>query len=284
MKNALLFLFFSFTIFGFTKTAFCQSDSIGENFNSPKGKFYLYWGYNRTWYRNSTFHVKGPEYDLTFYNLKATDRPTPFSVDYINPVTMWVPQYNYRLGYFITDRISASFGVDHMKYVVTKYQTTTMSGVITEAASVKYAGSYLNDTVELTPDLLLLEHTNGFNLMSAEFEYLLPITRMFNDKVALKWNFGLGGIWMITKTDVKVLNYGLDNDFHLSGYTIALKTGPRIDFWDRFFVAAEIKNGFASLPNILIHNDQSDIGDQNITYYEFYVVGGYYFSLFGKRE
>ena len=279
MKNAFLSLLVLILIFSSSSKSFAQSDSINNNLYSQKGKFYFYWGYNRAWYRNSTFHVKGPEYDLTFYNLKATDRPTPFSVDYINPTKMWVPQYNFRIGYFISDRISASFGADHMKYVVTKYQTTTMSGVVTEAASIKYAGSYLNDTVQLTPDLLLLEHTNGFNLMSAEIEYLLPIKRVFNDKVALKWNFGFGGIWLITKTDVKVLNYGLDNDFHLSGYTIELKTGPRIELWDHFFVAAEFKNGFASLPNILIHNDQPDIGDQNITYYEFYVVGGYYFRL-----
>lgn len=173
MKNTFLYILILFLFLGSSSTSFGQSDSISKNLHSQKGKFYFYWGYNRTWFRNSTFHVKGPEYDLTFYNLKATDRPTPLSVDYINPATMWVPQYNYRLGYFITDRISASFGVDHMKYVVTKYQTVTMSGVVTEAASVKYAGSYLNDTVELTPDLLLLEHTNGFNLMSAEVEYLL---------------------------------------------------------------------------------------------------------------
>lgn len=249
-----------------------------------KGSFSFYWGYNRSWYSKTNLHFTGPDYDFTVYNLSGTDRPSKFGLVYFKPSTISIPQYVFRLSYYLTDRIAVSGGMDHMKYVVTKDQPTIISGVITPQASATYAGSYLNQPITLKNDLLSFEHTNGFNLLSLDFEYLQPLFAIKPAKLNFYWNTGIGGIWMVTKTDVRVLEDGLDNDFHIAGYTLAGKTGPRIEFMHRVYIATELKGGYATMPSVLIANDAPELGDHNLGYLEFYVAVGVNFRVFKKMK
>ena len=244
-----------------------------------KGSLFLYWGYNRSWYSTSNLHFNGPDYDFTLYDLKATDRPSPFGTVYFNPATFTIPQYNIRLGYFITDRLAVSAGMDHMKYVVTQGQPTTLSGVITSAASDRYAGAYLNESINLDSELLEFEHSDGFNFVSLDFEWLQPLFSAWKDQLSFYWNAGFGGFWVVTKTNVRVFQDGLDNDFHVAGYAMAGKTGPRIEFRDRFFLTSELKGGYASLPSVLIKNSDPRIGDHSLTFLQYFVAGGVNFRL-----
>lgn len=239
-----------------------------------KGSLFFYWGYNRSKFSTSNIHFNGPDYDFTVYNLKSTDRPSPFGKVYFNPTSFTIPQYNYRLGYFINDRLAISGGIDHMKYVVVPDQMTTISGVITAHASDAYAGTYLNEPIQLSRDLLEFEHSDGLNLVSLDFEYLQPLFSVWENRFSFYWNAGFGGFWMVTKTKVKVLQDGLDNDFHVAGYSMAAKTGPRIEFLDRFFLLSEVKGGYASLPSVLIKNSAPQIGDHNFTFLEWYMAAG----------
>lgn len=253
--------------------------------NEKKGLFYFYWGYNRSYFSKTNLHFNGPNYDFTLYDIRAKDKPSKLDWDYINPTKFTIPQYNYRFGYFITDGISISGGLDHMKYVVTQNQLTKISGVITEVASTEYAGSYLNQPIELKEDLLKFEHTDGFNLMSIDLEYLLNFKNKnySRNKLSFNMNFGLGGIWIVTKTNVKVFGDGLDNDFHIAGFTLVGKLGPRIEYKNKFFILGEIKGGYASLPSVLIKNAEPEIGDHNLTFIEYYFAIGSYFRLFKKK-
>ncbi len=273
MKTALIALLFV-----------CSLNSIAQDTTfHRKGSLSFQWGYNRSWYSKTNLHFSGPDYDFTVYNLSGTDRPSKFGWVYVKPSTISIPQYVFRLSYFITDRLSISGGMDHMKYVVTKDQMTTISGVITPQASSTYAGSYLNQSIMLKNDLLAFEHTNGFNLLSLDFEYLLPLFEIKPAKLSFHWNTGIGGIWMVTKTDVKVLEDGLDNDFHIAGYTLAGKTGPRIEYNHRFYLATELKGGYATLPSVLVANDAPELGDHNLGYLEYYIVAGVNFRI-GKTK
>jgi hypothetical protein len=244
-----------------------------------KGSMFFYWGYNRSFYSTTNLHFTGPNYDFTLYNLKGTDRPSEFGLEYFKITTFTVPQYNYRLGYFVTNRLAVSFGMDHMKYVVNKSQATTISGVISDGASTKYAGSYLNEPIQLSEDLLTFEHTNGFNFTSLDVEYLQPLFNAWKNRLSFHWNVGIGGVWIVTKTDVRVMGDGLDNDFHVAGYAMAAKTGPRIELFRHFFLSGEVKAGYASIPSVLIKNSQPEIGDHNLQFLEYYVVAGVNFRL-----
>lgn len=254
-------------------------ESKSPNYKAKKGTLFFYWGYNRSFFTKTNLHFNGPNYDFTLYDLKGTDRPEKFDWTYFNPSTFTIPQYNFRLGYFITDKLVVSGGMDHMKYVVEQNQLTTISGIITEQASSRYEGAYLNEPIYLETDLLTFEHTNGFNLASLDFEYLQPLFKKGDAKLALYWNVGFGGIWIVTKTDVKVMGDGLDNDFHVSGFTLAGKTGPRLEYKGRFFALGELKVGYASLPSVLIKNDAPEIGDHNMTFLEYYFAVGMNFRL-----
>jgi hypothetical protein len=241
--------------------------------SSNKGSIYLYWGYNRAWFTHSDIHFAGPEYDMTFYDLKAKDRPSKFSFDaYFKNLS--VPQYNFRLGYFVTNNLHLSFGIDHMKYVVNNDQLAKYSGAISPSFSPTYGGTHFLDTISLTEHVLRFEHTNGLNLISFDVEYLQPVANLYRHKLWLKWNFGVGGVWVITKTDLKVFDDGIDNRFHLSGYSVTAKTGPRLEFWHWAFIASEVKAGYMTLPDVLINNDQPKRANHNFGFLEFYIVAG----------
>jgi len=270
-------LFFLLLFFPNFISLTCIGDEVPKE--NKKGSLYFYWGYNRSFYSKTNLHFNGPNYDFSLYDLKGTDRPSPFGSVYFNPATFSVPQYNFRLGYLLTNRIAISGGMDHMKYVVTQDQPTEISGVITKNASEKYAGSYLNQPINLSEDLLKFEHTNGFNYVSLDFEYQQPIVRILNDNISILLNTGIGGVWVVTKTDVRVMGDGLDNDFHVAGYALSFKAGPRIEFKEHLFLAGELKGGYATLPSVLIKNDAPEVGNHNLGFLEYYIVLGTNFRI-----
>lgn len=257
-----------------------QNGSKKENsLSARKGSFFFYWGYNRSIYSKTNIHFTGPNYDFTVYDVTGADRPSKFGRDYYDPTRISIPQYNFRLGYHLTDRLVLSGGMDHMKYVVDQNQEVRISGVISEQASEKYAGAYLNDKILLDKDFLIFDHTNGFNLLSLDFEYLQPLGSFWKNKLAFHWNTGIGGIWIVTKTNVRVMGDGLDNDFHIAGYSLVGKTGPRIEYKKRWFALVELKGGYASLPSVLIKNAEPEIGDHNLTFLEYYFAVGCNFRI-----
>lgn len=93
-----------------------------------KGKFFLTWGYNRSWYEKSDIHFTGQGHDFIAYDVKATDRPSKLSLSYITPTEWSIPQFNFHIGYFFTNKYSVSIGWDHMKYVAINYQIFKVYG------------------------------------------------------------------------------------------------------------------------------------------------------------
>lgn len=264
--------------------ATASPDSLDTERPKRKGSFTFYWGYNRSYFSKSDIHFTGPDYDFTVYDVVSHDRPSKFSFKtYLHPTHIWIPQYNFRFGYFLTDRWHISFGTDHMKYVMDHDQRVKISGVISEEASPKYAGAYLNDEVQLTRDFLTFEHTDGLNLTTVEADYLLPLASLWKNRIGIKLNMGAGGIWMVTRTDVRVFGDGFNNDFHIAGFSMSAKAGPRIDLFKHFFIAAELKAGYVTLPWVLIRNSDPMLADHNFTFIQYYVAAGGYFRLWKQK-
>jgi len=141
MKHTIVVIFLlSIGNMGFSQNA--------RNSNRRKGEFYFYWGWNRSLYGKSDINFKGTDYDFTFSDVKAKDRQTPFSFKkYLNPTHMTIPQYNFRIGYYIKDHYSISLGADHMKYVVTPNQRVSIHGNITQSGTI-YDGNYNNNPIK----------------------------------------------------------------------------------------------------------------------------------------
>ncbi|MBX7108023.1 MAG: hypothetical protein K1X61_05180 [Chitinophagales bacterium] len=245
-----------------------------------KGKFYFYWGYNGSAFTNSNIHFGGPDYDFTVQDVVAHDRPSPFSLSlYFNPATVSIPQYNYRIGYFLTDRWSISIGLDHMKYVMDQNQTALVTGTIDDEAGGIYAGIYDHTPVVLTEDFLKFEHTDGLNLLSADAEYTASLFTFLHDKISLSVSSGIGFAATIPRTDVRVFGDGINNKFHLAGYGISAKSGARLEFFKNFFLLLQLRSGYINLPDILLNDNVPQRANQHFFFLEYALTAGITFPF-----
>lgn len=243
-------------------------DSTSTKF-SNKGLFYAHWGYNKSFFSRSDIQFISANYNVIFKNISASDRPSPFNAGvYIGDFT--VPQYVFRFGYFPFARFHFSIGMDHLKYVVDQEQKTTITGDVNSAFFPKFGGHHQDDTFIVHGDDLSFEHTNGLNILSLDIDYLQPIYSFHRRNIWITWNSGIGSSLVITKTDVRIFNEGIDNRFHLSGYAFFLKTGPRIEFWKWVAIGLDWKAGYVNLPSVLIENDADKRAKHHFYYVEYY--------------
>lgn len=150
-SGAILFILVSYS-FSFSLT-------LPNLTNAHKGDFYFYWGWNRGWYSNSDISFKGDNYDFELKSVVAKDRQSTVNLNtYLNPIKATIPQYNFRIGYFIHEKYNISFGVDHMKYVVQQHQIAKISGEIAGTNGV-YDHSYTNEDIKIETDFLKFEQT-----------------------------------------------------------------------------------------------------------------------------
>lgn len=251
---------------------------------SRKGEWFVHWGYNFSWYDTSDLNFKGPGYDFTLKDVVAHDRPSKLSLDYINPLEITIPQFNFRFGYFFKDNYSVSIGWDHMKYVMDIPQTVNVTGYINPTISNPaistgaFAGTYNNAPVTITEDMLTFEHTDGFNYVSAEVERYDDIWVSRSQKNMLTLESGLGIGFMIPRTDVRLFGVGENNYWNFAGYGISAKAGLKFHFTKKFYLQNSTKVGFTDLSRIhTTGRNDIDKASQTIRYVENLTVLGYQF-------
>ena len=95
-----------------------------------KGEFYISWGYNKEWYTNSNVQINQPSLgnNFTFQNTKLEDHPG--WDDALLTKAISIPQYNYRIGYFIDKEkdIAIEINFDHTKALFLDNQKVHMVG------------------------------------------------------------------------------------------------------------------------------------------------------------
>lgn len=243
-----------------------QPEQSGQQQNN-KGRVYMYWGWNRAWYTDSDIRFTGDNYDFTLSDVKAFDRQTPFALDpYFNIGRITIPQTNFRIGYFINDKLDLSFGYDHMKYVMPNYRTVKINGYINTGN--KYDGHYLNDEVFLLGDFLTFEHTDGLNYFDIELtrnDNLLELFKITHNtnKIRLNSLLGFGGGFLLPRSNVMLLNKTRYDEFHLAGYGFSAKTGLDLILYKYFFLRGELKTGFIDMPSIRSTPDPKDNASQH---------------------
>jgi len=258
-----------------------QSEIIGAN----KGKLYILWGWNRGFYSNSDIHFTGNDYDFVLEQVESVDRQTPFSWEvYFNPLSVTIPQTNFRVGYYITDNFNISLGVDHMKYFVAHNQTVKISGFIDQPGS-EFNGVYDNDDIVLSPDFLQFEHSDGLNYINAELSYVKDVlswTGNPKEKLQIYLTGGVGFGLLLPKTNSVLMGKPRHDDFNVAGYGMALKAGVNVTFFKYFFVQTELKGGFINMPNIRTSPDKSDSASQHFYYLQPDILFGAIFKIAHK--
>ena len=262
-----------------TQIVSAQNGPLIEKTNQ-KGKFYVYWGWNRGWYTTSDISFGGPDYDFNLNKVVAKDRQTPFSLNaYLNPTLITIPQYNFRIGYFISKNYDISFGVDHMKYVVQSDQTVKISGYIS-STETEYDGEYENDDIVIEEGFLNFEHTDGLNYLNVEFRRFDNIFDFNKVRINLTEGLGLGAL--MPKTNSTLLNNERYDDFHLAGYGISAVVAINISFYEIFFIQSELKGGYINMPDIRTTMDKADKASQSFLFSQLNIVFGVSFNL-GKK-
>jgi len=255
-----------------------ESDDTHETDGSnrrSKGRWYGYWGWNRSAYADSDIRFHGDDHDFTLYDVQARDRQTPVTLEnivdrYLNPAQLTIPQYNWRIGYFIADDWSVSLGFDHMKYVMVQDQTVDMTGTI-ERDGFTDTDAARRDK-QLTDDFLTYEHTDGFNLISVETERYFAL----DDRERFALLAGVGGGLMLPKSNVQLMSGQRSDRWHAAGYGFTAKIGLEAIVWRGLFMRLVTKIGRAEMTDVLTSN-QGDRAEQTIDFIEYVMAGGYYF-------
>ena len=216
-----------------------------------KGKLlsgmYLQWGYNTEWYTKSNIHIRsnvdGVQHAFIMYKAKAHDRSDINGV-IKNPIEFTVPQYNYRVGFYLNKKHTKAIEInfDHTKYIVYNDQVVHAKGTI--------GNNYFDKDTSFTFNQVHFEHTNGANFYHINYVRQYELKR--NKKRAVFtgiWKAGAG--ILIPKTDITLSNKRVDNRFHVAGYCFGAEGGARWFFIKHLFLEGTAKAGFANYVNAL---------------------------------
>jgi len=248
---------------------------------TSKGKFYGYWGWNRSVFSKSDIHFKGKDYDFTLLDIKAKDRQSDFSVEeYFGIQHFTIPQYNMRIGYNLSEKWDISLGADHMKYVMIDNQKAVINGTIA-IDSGKYNGVYNHQNFNVITDFLTFEHTDGLNYVNAAIRRNLQIIKF--KKLSLSGFAGIGLGLLVPKSNVKLMSNDRHDAFHLSGWGVDLAVGLKLSMGKHFFIQSELKEGYINMPDILTTYSKNDKASQHFRYGQSNLVFGYSIS-FGKNK
>lgn len=213
---------------------------------SKKGQMFVFWGWNRAGFTNSDIRFKGAGYDFTLANVVAHDRPSPLSLDYVNPGSLSIPQFNFRLGYFIKDNLALVIAQDHMKYVMDQDQLADFKGHISDPV---YAGMVQNGQVNLADkQFLTFEHTDGLNYINIGLEKYQSLSSKKN--VDIVWSYGGGVGMMMPKSNVKLFGNERSDRFHVAGFGADARTNINFIFWKHWMARVEGKVGYINMPDI----------------------------------
>jgi hypothetical protein len=253
--------------------------------NSPSNqvaifkKFFIYLGYNRSFFSPSSIKFKGKGHNFELKNVTASDRASDWGSVYFTNGS--VPQYNLRLGYRFAPHWNVSFGVDHMKYVVDAGQTVVINGTIKSSASEKYAGTYRGDSIFLEKDFLTFEHTDGFNYLPFELESQHPVDFLHQlglpDAKFLSLIGGVGFGAVVPRSDVRLFGKGRNHYWNLSGWGTSMHVGIQLDMWNTLFARFTGKYGRVELKDIPTTGQGNDRAEQLIHFMENLMSLGYVF-------
>ncbi|UTW62961.1 hypothetical protein KFE98_02035 [bacterium SCSIO 12741] len=241
-----------------------------------KGRVFFYWGYNRSWYTKSDIHLQGKNYDVTIHDAKGQDKPEPVDLSvYCHPERFTVPQYNYALGYHLSEKWSIAGGFDHMKYFFVADQSYKITGYAQTEEHPEVNGEYQEDLVFIPSEDFEYEHSDGLNYVFLEGTYHQSVWMSPSQRFYLDVNGGLGAGLLIPKTRFRAFDHESDNRFHVAGGGFNGKLEMRFTFYRNFFLQTAAKGGYLWMGNILTTSDPAEKADQRFGFLEYFVSLGF---------
>lgn len=246
-----------------------------------KGTLFGYWGYNRSAYTKSDLRFVGDGYDFTLKGSKARDNQSAKFKDYMDLGNLTVPQFNARVGYYFKDHWAISFGYDHMKYLFNDGNQVFLDGYIRPGLDTVWtAGQYDNEYVTTNRENFHYENSNGLNYLHFELMRSEMLYRTKNRKFAITANAGIGLGGLLSFND---FNFAQRKDMvtiSMSGYAASAHLGMRFEFFNHFFLQAEMSGGFMHQVKVKTRpNDITAYASQKYGYSMGQIVGGFFLYL-----
>jgi hypothetical protein len=248
-------------------------DSSGHWF---KG-MYLQWGYNVETYTHSNIHFRMSNGDdFILHHARAHDK-NDFHDLYKEPSEISIPQYNYRIGFYLDTKHSKAVEInfDHAKYVVTDGQTVHVTGTID--------GVHVDGDSVLNPATFLhFEHTDGANWLHINYVRLYSLAYTKSHSRTL-----LTGLWKagaginIPRTDFTWRGDRLNNNFHVAGYNVSAEGGFRFYPLKNFFIEGTAKTGYVRYVDALANTTttKGNRASQGFMYLEAIATLGFQFKF-----
>jgi hypothetical protein len=234
-------------------TAYLQSSGRNPKVSFSKGTIYGYYGYNRSWYSNSTIHYTGPGYQFSFKGAAAVDNPFPLDPgQQLNPLKATAGQYNVRLGYYIKDHWAISLGYDKLKYFLRDSDQVLLNGQIDPGIDLvtNWNGSYINKPIELY-------HSN-FHYSNSGLNYLrLELSRAdqwlaagSHQEIIFSTILGIGFGGLVS--DNSFLFAGIEEPKlrSFSGFAASGHLGVRLEFFKHIFIQSNLSGGLMEQTNV----------------------------------
>jgi len=233
-------------------------DSLSIKVGRNRGTIYFSWGYNRDWYSTSTIrfqNTKTDNYDFTFIDARAHDRPSMSEWWHLNRLT--IPQYDMTGGFMFNDKYDLGIEVswNHLKYVVTDNQVMHVRGQI--------RGEYIDKDTLVTPNFVHLQHTNGNN-------YLM-VNLVKRQKIWTSRYFGLSAIAklgagpLISYTISTVLGNFDSGRFHYHGWVAGTSLGLRFDVYKYLFFQSDMQGAYVDYTNTELGADHQGLATHHFT-------------------
>jgi len=267
-----------------------SSTEPSRSVDKRSGSWTFQWGYNRDAYTQSDLNFRGPGYRFTMRDVVAKDKPEPLSSVYVNPNLFDIPQFNWKVSRYFTDHIRISFGHDHMKYVMTPNQQSSIYGYIDPLAIQKahlqpardqlpliylfpnglqrQAGFHTGEAFAITPDFLKFEHTDGLNFLFADIGVTYPFWVSDDGESAISLDSSIGGGPVVCRSDIRVFGDGRNNRYNVCGYGVAAYVAVRLDIQKWLYIDLGAKAGYIDLPAILTTGRSKDKASQNFGFLE----------------
>lgn len=241
-----------------------------------RGSLYLTWGYNREWYTRSTIRFRNTttdNYDFTFINAKAHDRPDLH--DFYKLDNLTVPQYDLNVGYFFNDKhdLGIELSWDHLKYIVTDNQVIHVQGQI--------RGHQIDKDTLVTPDFVHLQHTNGNNYLMLN---LVKRQKIWNSKHLQLSGIGkVGAGPLISYTISTILGNNDEGYFHYHGVVAGLSAGLKLDIFTYFFLQTDLQGAWVDYTNTRLGADHQGLSTQHFYSLQYKYLFGFNYPL-GRRK
>ena len=253
--------------------------------SSKKGKLFIAWGGNRASFSYSDIHFTGDNYNFTIDDVGAHDKPKGWHLDYFNPARLTIPQTNFRLGYFISDKYAVIVGFDHMKYVINQNRVKNVNGVINlpnnEPGSV-FNGVYTGETF-VSEDFLKFEYTDGLNYVTTEIARYDDISKWFGitntDIFQINATEGIGVGVLFPRTNSTLLFKDNADEFSISGYGASINLGLNFTLFKHFYIQTDLKGGYINMTDAKTTNNSADKATHHFLFLQRVITLGGIFRL-----